>query len=323
MTPPNQRNMIVCVGDITPDIIIPYGETLQALSQLCEGKVVTCNPVLRPGGSVANTVATLGRLGLQPYMITGVGNDEYGDFLVHHLQECGVHVEYVYRQKERMSLILAVIDSKGERVIYLFNGPGAKLPEPTREQLPQDIIPHIAWVHANGFANDATVDYLEACAQAGAMVSFDLNLRCETFGFQADRKARILRAVEASNVLLGSGLEEFAPLTGKADLRSAVKALGKSDRIVVARDGHNPVHLYVDGQYETIPVMPTKVVNRVGGGDAFNGGFIAACAAGLSARDAVRWGNCCASCAISSHEPHSIPPKNIIEDMVAAHYTDY
>ena len=189
-----------------------------------------------------------------------------------------------------MSLILAVIDSKGERVIYLFNGPGAKLPEPTREQLPQDIIPHIAWVHANGFANDATVDYLEACAQAGAMVSFDLNLRCETFGFQADRKARILRAVDASNVLLGSGLEEFAPLTGKADLRSAVKALGKSDRIVVARDGHNPVHLYVDGQYETIPVMPTKVVNRVGGGDAFNGGFIAAYAAGLSARDAVRWG---------------------------------
>ena len=96
--------VIFCVGDITPDILIPYGDTLEAISGLCEGKAETSTLVLRLGGSAANTVAALGKLGMQPYMPSGVGSDEYGDFLTDYLKACGVNTEYIFRQKERMSL---------------------------------------------------------------------------------------------------------------------------------------------------------------------------------------------------------------------------
>lgn len=311
-----KEGLLVCVGDITPDIMIPYGETLGALSNLCAGKVETCTPVLRPGGAVANTVATLGRLGMRPYMVSGVGNDEYGDFLVDHLKACGVHTEYIFRQKERMSLILAVLDSAGERVLYLYNGPGAKLPELEERHMPSDIVPRIGWVHANGFANDVIVDFMEQCANAGAVISFDLNLRCETFGLDARRKSRIKRAIKTSTVLIGSGTEEFTPLTGITDLCGAARSLESPERVVVARDGPNSVHLFAQGEYTRIPVLPTRVVNKVGGGDAFNGGFIAAYSMGLSACEAVKWGNCCAASAIGSHEPHCIPSREVIAEIV-------
>lgn len=307
-----QGRSIVCAGDITPDIIIPYQETLDALSRIREGEVVTSNPTLRPGGAVANTVATLGKLGMRPYMLSAVGSDEYGDYLIDYLKSCGVRVDYISKQPERMSLILAVLGDE-ERVIYLYNGPGAKLPELTRDRLPDALIPKIGWIHANGFVNDETVDYMARCKAAGATVSFDLNLRVETFGFDDARRARIGRAIAVSDVLIGSGAEEFAPITGHSDLYEAGRSLDDGSRIVVVRDGHNPVQLFERGNYYSVPVEKAAVVNKVGGGDAFNGGFIAAYAKGYSAIEAVRWGCCCAVWAISSHQPHNAPPLEVLE----------
>lgn len=308
---------IVCVGDMTPDIVIPYGETLRALSRLEEGEVVLSNPYLRPGGAVSNTVCTLGKLGMEPIMVGGVSADEYGDYLVAHLRECGVRTEYIFRQREPMSLVLAVVDATGERVLYLFNGPGAKLPALEEDQVPGALAGEAGWLHTNGFANGVTVDFMERCRARGAVVSFDLNLRCETFGLDEERRARILRAVRASHVVIGSGVEEFAPLTGARTLEEGAAALAAEGRVVVARDGAAPVRVFGDGGAYEVPVSPVKAVNKVGGGDAFNGGFIAACTLGRTVREAVLWGNCCAASAISSTEAHHIPAREQVEASAA------
>lgn len=309
---------VVCVGDMTPDVVIPYGETLRALSRLEEGEVVLSNPFLRPGGAVSNTVATLGKLGLDPIMVGGVGSDEYGDYLVNYLEGCGVRTGHIFRQPERSSIVLAVLDGAGERVLYLFNGPGAKLPELGEEQVPRELIGRAGWFHTNGFANDVTVDFMEACRAAGAVVSFDLNLRCETFGLDETRKSRILRAVRASHVVFGSGAEEFLPLTGAHTLAEGAAALAGEGRVVVARDGAAPVRVFDGARTYQVPVDRVEAVNTVGGGDAFNGGFIAACALGRTVREGVLWGCRCAASAISSDQPHHVPPRAEVARWAAA-----
>jgi len=302
---------------MTPDILIPYGHTKEVNRMLREGKeVVRSNPVLRPGGAVANTVSVLGKLGLSPYMLGGVDAYEYGDFIIDYLNSIGVRTEYIYRQAERMSLILAVLDGD-ERIIYLFNGPGAKLPEPEVQHLPANLHETVTWAHSNGFANDCVVDYLAACKRACATVSFDLNLRCETFGLDDLRRARIMRAVETCDYLFGSGAEEFVPLTGIPDFVRAAESLATGSRTVIARDGANPVHIFKNGIHSIVPTLPTRVVNSVGGGDAANGGFIAAKALGKSTLEAVLWGNLCASSAIASHKPHHVPSRETLERRTA------
>lgn len=309
---------IFCMGDIVPDVIIPYSQAKQAQAALQQGQVVECNPKLRPGGAVGNTTAVLGKLGAAPYFLGGTSSDEYGDYLCHYLQSCGVRTDYLFRQPERTSLMLAVLDADGERTIFSFDGPNAKLPQLEPQHLTDALIPKIGWLHANGFANDAMIDFFARCAAAGVLCSFDLNLRCETYGLDAVRRAQILRAVEAATVLFGSGAEEFAPLTGISDLHRAAASLATGKRIVVARDGAKPVHLFADGTSSVIPVPPVQVVNSVGGGDAFNAGFIAAYAGGRSAAEAVRWGNCCAGFAIGSARPHDVPDASVVAQAVAA-----
>ena len=298
---------IFCAGDISPDIIIPYGETRKALSRLKEGESLPpAKPALRSGGSIGHTVAALGMLGIRPRLLSVVGTDEYSDFLLDDLRENGVDVSLVGKQKERINLILAILDGEGERVIYLYNGPGAKLPDLTREHLKDELLPQVGWLHCNGFANDDTVDFMERCSATGSVVSFDLNLRVEDHGLDAVRRARIERAVAASDVLFGSGAEEFTPLTGIKELKEAAESLSEG-RIVIARDGSNPIFVFQGGMCHRVPFEKVKPVSPVGSGDIFNGGFIAACALGKPVLTAAKWGCCCAAHALASHVYHDIP----------------
>jgi len=83
------------------------------------------------------------------------------------------------------------------------------------------------------------------------------------------------------------------------------------------------VHLFEEGRHDVIePVPGVKAVNTVGAGDAWCGGFISASYMGASAKGAVMFGNCCAACAIASHEPHSVPDYPTVLDMVRKTYSD-
>ncbi|MCL2695363.1 MAG: carbohydrate kinase family protein [Clostridiales bacterium] len=305
---------IFCAGDISPDIILPYGDTKKALALLAEGDTLPpSKPILRAGGSIGHTVAALGLLGLEPKLLSVVGTDEYSDFLLDAYAQKGVDVSLVGKQKERINLIFAILDGAGERVIYLYEGPNAKLPDLTREIMGDELLPQVGWLHSNGFANEATVDFMERCSKAGAVVSFDLNLRVEDHGLNAARRARIERAIAASDVIFGSGAEEFAPLTGIKDLKQAAQSLARPGRVVIARDGARPIHLFADGAYHEISFQSVPTVSPVGSGDLFNGGFIAACALGRSARTAVAWGYRCAAQALASPAYHDIPTRAQLE----------
>jgi len=309
-----ESGRIFCAGDVIPDVIIPYGETREALSRLKEGdSIPTIEPTLRAGGSIGQTVATLGILDMKPRLLSVVGSDEYSEFLLNDLVKKGVDVSLVGKQKERISVIIAVLDGKGERTPYLFDGPGAKLPELTSMQLHDELLPQVGWLHCNGFATDIVVDFMERCRAAGAIVSFDLNLRVENHGFSNERRAHIERAVAASDVLFGSGTEEFAPLTGIRDLKEAAGSLATGSRVVVARDGPNPIHVYEGGACHVITFKRVRAVNTMGSGDIFNGGFIAACALGRSVTLAAKWGSCCATHALASPVYHDIPKRAQLE----------
>ncbi|MEA4911076.1 MAG: carbohydrate kinase family protein [Oscillospiraceae bacterium] len=307
---------VVCMGDISPDVIIPYGYMRRSLCKLHDGiGMDTCKPSMRAGGSIGSTALVLGKLGISPYLLARVSADVYGDYLLQALKENGVDTEFVTRQAQAQTIFLAVLDECGERTLFDFNGPGACMPQLQREHLPNAFIPHIGWLHANGFANEAMVDYMQSCARAGAVVSFDLNLRIEQHGFDAARERLIRRAVDASDVIFGSGIEEFYPLTGLRNLRASAHALSDSRRLVVARDGCNPVYV-VDAQgCQSVPVQKCAPVNTTNSGDIFNAGFIAGAVRGKDAVSAARWGAACAAHAISSPLPYCIPDADALKKL--------
>lgn len=317
------NNRLYCIGDFNGDLVIPYGALKRAAAQFGSGDGGEAPSVsLQPGGSVMNTALALARFGQRPTLISKIGIQSGGQQLLGQITGEGIDTSLVIRKEMGPLLVCVVLDETGERTMSPWLMPGGcsgLFEEGETEQIPADC----QWVHTTGIvlrtdgAHEREVlRFVQRCRERGATVSFDLNLRPETFGFDARRRAVFSRMLELSDVIFGSGADELYPLTGCADLRRAALALGK-EKTVLVRDGANPVILARNGTLAQFPVHRVRQLHKIGAGDSFNAGYITAVRRGCSAETAVAWGCCSAAYTISHEAPMSIPSPGDIQKMLS------
>ncbi|MBO1678244.1 carbohydrate kinase family protein [Bittarella massiliensis (ex Durand et al. 2017)] len=315
---------ILCLGDVNPDIILPYGESRQIMDAVARGEADVNSPrpeiSVQGGGSVGNTASGLGRLGMPVFFAGMAGHDSFGQFIKEDFEKDGVDTRYLTLNPDIPTvIIMAVVGEDKNRVIYVYPPENPSHLQLRPQDLPDEIIPQIGWVHTTGFmlrdnpAADTVIGFMEKCAAAGILVSFDLNLRIETNPLTEEFQQRVMRIVNISNLLLGSGVEEYMPLTGKGDPEAAARSLVTPDRVVISRAGAAGVHYYTDEEEGFLPTFDVEVVDTVGAGDGFNAGFISAAARGLPLRDCVDWGNATACYTISHKGARTVPPREVIE----------
>ncbi len=295
---------LLSLGDVNPDIIIPYGETLAVTEAVRRGDTSMKRPgaELRPGGSIGNCAAGIARLGGRSWFAGKVGDDAYGCFLRDDFEAAGVDTRYLAMDKNFYTvMVIAVVGTDRERVLYALpkeHGSHLKL---TRNDLPDRMLDEIGWVHTSGImlredpAGDAVVNFLERAHTHGVTVSFDLNMRLEAMTLSGLYREYIDRAVDSCHILFGNGLEELCPLTGKSDPAEASIALARNDRIVVCRLGRYGSKIFsADGELCSCGAFDVEVRDTIGAGDTFNAGFITAAAKGLPLEIANLHGNAAA-----------------------------
>lgn len=295
---------LLSLGDVNPDIIIPYGETLAVTEAVRRGDTSKKRPgaELRPGGSIGNCAAGIARLGGKSWFAGKAGDDAYGSFLRDDFESIGVDTRYLAMDKSiHTMMVIAVVGADRERVLYALpkeHGSHLKL---TRDDLPDAMLDEIGWVHTSGImlredpAGDAVVNFLERARAHGVTVSFDLNMRLEAMTLSGLYREYIDRAVESCHILFGNGLEELCPLTGESDPERASMALARGGRIVVCRLGKYGSKIYTEGgELCSCGAFDVEVRDTIGAGDAFNAGFITAAAKGLPLETANIHGNAAA-----------------------------
>ena len=302
----NTAGSILSIGNISVDVIIPYGRAKQALAAVergeSTGQADSLYATMQPGGTASNSAATMAQLGCPVVLGGTIGGDMYGDFLIRAMQQRGVDCRHVGRQGGTF-LCLTVLDEEGERVMLPLQVPGQQ----SGWDLPVDIPPTgWSWVFVNGVGSEdrgfaqKVGPFVRACRQAGAKVALDLNLRAELFGYSAQRRAISVLLLLLSDVVFGSGSDEVCTVTGQKTLAAAALALAQNGGAAVVRDGTGPVLLAQNDTLEQFAVQPVQQVrNKVGAGDCFDGAFLAALYHGRTLKQAVAWGNACAADAIS------------------------
>jgi len=132
-----------------------------------------------------------------------------------------------------------------------------------------------------------------------------------------DIRPSVLDAALARADWLSCNEREAKLLTGATDAASAALALTKSSRGVLVRLGAHGCLLGVAGEITAVPGFTVDAVDTNGAGDAHNGAFLAALAAGLSPREAALRGNACAAIAVSRFGPATAPTLDEVVDLVA------
>ena len=283
---------VLCYGDVCADLLIPYGQALVAQTTAVDPDALTVR--FSHGGSVANTAVTLARLGAPALFLGTAGQDAFGRALKAGLEAEGVDASLLTLKEASMTtMVLLVLDEQGERVPFAFPRVKASQHDVTADQIPDDILTRISWMHSSGMTlreDPAAANQLalmRRCREAGIPVALDVNARLESI---EDRTFadNIQAALSCCDLLFGSAEDELCPLVNETDPDRAARKLLELVPMVVARRGEQGAVVYTRSAVFSSPAFSVPIRDRVGAGDVYDGAFLAALLSGCSPQEANR-----------------------------------
>ena len=213
--------------------VIALGEFLIDFTE--NGLSAQGNPLLEanPGGAPCNVLAMLQKLGKRTAFVGKVGKDMFGDQLRRTAEEAGICTDYLLRD-EKVHTTLAFVKTfpNGDRDFSFYRDPGADMML-TADELPMEALRDTRIFHFGTLSmthpgvREATLRAIAAAKEAGAVVSFDPNLRPPLWSSPDDAKEQISRGLACCDILKIADNEiEF--MTGETDFdRGAAKLRAK------------------------------------------------------------------------------------------------
>jgi len=312
------KSQVVVIGDACVDMVIRLPDRKSNTPDLRNSV-----PQLQGGGTAANTAAALARLGVDVTMAGAVGDDGYGRWIRDDLVREGVDVKGLYFVHDAFTpMVMALIELNGERSLVVWPPEGGAHQHLQTDAVNPTLISSASWLHTTGIClreppvSDTVLYSMELARKADVTVSLDLNLRLESWDLSDAARRTFERAIELSDVVFGNGEEEIIPLAGTDSVEDGAQQLSDNRRIIIARRGNKGV--FVAAPNETFHVSPfkTQIVDTLGAGDAFNGGFIAACMAKAGTMEAARWGNAAAALKIGQAGARGLPYLKDVKQML-------
>jgi len=264
-------------------VIVVAGEVLVDLIVQADGRVDA-----RLGGGPYNTARTLARLGAPTTFFGGLADDRYGRLLRAALDAEGVAIGVPAPSAAPTTLALVDLDSAGvaSYAFYLTGTAAADLDYPTLaasfHAIPAAAATGAAAVHVGALGlvmepiGSAVERLVLSDVPADALVMLDPNCRPGAIADLAAYLGRIARIAARADVVKASvdDLAYLYPDSGPAEAAELLLAAGPA--LVLVTDGPHPARAFLRGGSRlTVEVPKVLVVDTIGAGDAFGGGFLA------------------------------------------------
>lgn len=276
-----------------PPEVLAIGETMVLVAPAdAESLESAVDFRLDPGGAEANVASHLVALGHPAAWVGAVGDDALGRRLCTQLAARGVDVSYVPVDPGAPTGLY--VKDPGAGVLYYRAGSAAsRMDETLLQRIPS--LRDVRLVHLTGITPALSPSCLELVRAVfydadtyGTLVSFDVNHRPALWpaGQAPDR----LRALADRSYIVFVGQDEAETLWG-ATTPEAVRDLLPNPAYVVIKEGPvGATEIGVDGSWHE-PAPTVEVVEVVGAGDAFAGGYLAALLEDADSAERLRRGH--------------------------------
>ena len=250
---------------------------------LDDGEAVVDEAKSFPGGSAANTVYGLARLGVSTGYAGVVGDDAGGKELLRDFERVGVDTSRIRVKPEKTGSVLCLSDRQGRRSLYVAPGVNNLL---TMDDLDLAYINQAGWLHISSFA-----DYKQLEVLLGLMGRLSSSVRVSFAPgvLHSSKGMATLSPILRRTDLLLVNRREMQHMTQKDIIAGAGSCLERGCRLVVVTLGQG-MTLEVGGktvtavayirdaksEYAIGPSRPEVItgVDATGAGDAFAAGFL-------------------------------------------------
>lgn len=256
------------------------------------------------GGGEANVAVSLANYGEDAYFVTKLPKHEIGQCAVNSLRQLGVNTDYIVRGGNRVGIYFLETGASMRPSKVIYDRANSSIAEAKAEEFDFDkIFEGADWFHFTGItpalgkeAQKLTEAALIAAKRHGVTVSCDLNYRkklwtpdeakeCMTrlmqyvdvcIGNEEDAEKCLGFKPGKTNVLSGDlQMEGYKDIFEKMRDRFGFKYIATSLRESYSASDNGWSALAYDGkEFYHSKKYEVRIVDRVGGGDSFSGGFI-------------------------------------------------
>jgi len=246
-----------------------------------------------PGGSAANSIVGLSRLGMKTGYIGKIADDREGAILIKDFRSERVNTDgIIVTTKGKSGVVMGFIDEEGNSALYVDPGVNDII---NFEEIDLEYASKTKIIHLTSFVGQTSFEAQKQLVEAlpDIMISFDPGEIYATKGLDE------LRPIINRSSVIFPNRREATIITGEVEYQKAAEALIKEGVKVVAVTLGSEGCYITDGKEEhTIAAQKVKVTDATGAGDSFASGFVYGMLNKRELYDCGKMGNFIASCVI-------------------------
>jgi fructokinase len=238
----------------------------------------------RPGGAPANVAVAAARLGVESAFVGRLGDDLFGDFILHALEASGVDTSGTLRDPPptRTTLAFVEVSEDGDREFTFYRSVPAADEHLAAEDIRRESLSGASFANFGSIplikdpVRSATHRFAELANEMDVAVAFDVNLRPHLWhSLDAFREA-VDPILDLSTVVKLSE-DELSPVLGIDDPGEAADRLldRGASLVLVSMGGEGAFYATRTFRDEAPPFPIDEVVDATGAGDAFLAGALA------------------------------------------------
>jgi len=260
------------------------------------------------GGCALNVSVGTRRLGLRSLLLTAVGDDQVGDFVVASLDRERVETRYIPRKRGRRTSAVVLTIQPPDRFPLTFYRDNCADRALTADDVAKTPIAgsRVVFVTGTGLSHEpgrAATRAAAATARAtGVPVVVDIDYRPDQWDSAAAFAAELQPLLGSATLAVGTEEEVVAAADAAAAADKVAALLATGIEALVMKRGARGATIYRRGAPAIdVPPFPITVLNVLGAGDAFASGFLYGYLQGWPLERAARLGNACGAIIVTRH----------------------
>lgn len=279
------------------------------------------------GGCPTNISVGTRRLGLKSALLTGIGHDPVGDFILHFLKKEGVDLSFIARKEgRRSSAVILGIEPPDKFPLVYYRDNCADIAIDMNDVLKIPIEKFKAvLISGTGLSREpsrsATTFAAETAAENGVQVFLDIDFRSDQWPDLQTFGTSIRSVLPYVDVVIGTSEEVKAAAysgAGKAEVshsqvneskidadadQSIGRLLERGPEVLLLKSGTEGCYIHQAGHLEPEHAAgyPVEVKNTLGAGDAFASGLLYGHLNGWGWHKSARLGNACGAIIVTRH----------------------
>jgi 5-dehydro-2-deoxygluconokinase len=229
------------------------------------------------GGSPTNVAIAAAQLGLNVAMITRVGDDDFGDYVISKLQGFGVDTRFISKQAGNQTpLAFASLTPPESPKVIFYRGTSAPDTSITFDSVPSEDISEasVLWISQSNLATGETAKSSLAWMRLrnpNQHTILDLDYRPSLWPSEAAARSQAQEAISLATVVVGNLAECRVALGDVSPEQACDELLSRGVQLAIVKLGADGVLLATREKRIQVTPVPIKVVCGLGAGDAFGG----------------------------------------------------